>query len=140
MQLVKSLQILLCLIWILSIVSIEADEDELISVSLDEHVGCTFVGGCFQCEEQASSIECKKTGYIQQFKCAEQLYIGPNSNVTKTVYRHRHESCSPSEMEGWMELLRFDMLMFIGAVISLIYVRARKQHAAYNLVSIVNRS
>jgi hypothetical protein len=136
-------RVILLFLWITTlavVVTIQADEDELISVPLEEHVGCTFVGGCLQCEEQASNIECKKTGYIQQFKCAEQLYISPDSNMTKTVYRHRHESCSPSEMEGWMEILRFDMLMFLGAVVSLIYVRARKQHAAYSLVSLVNRS
>ena len=106
-----------------------SDEDELVSISLPS--ACKPTTGCVPCEDKAVK-ECHETGFTRQFSCEEEI-----EGLKQTIFRY--ESCVPP-LEGWVEMIRFDILMFVGAVLSLIYVRNRKQLARNNLVNLVNRS
>ena len=120
----------LLLLLLVTITNVVADEDELISVALQP--SCSPEGACAKCDDQALK-ECLETGFTQRFRCEE------NVNNASGQIMFRYESCIP-KVEGWIELVRFDIVVFVGAMLSLIYVRSRKMLAASDLVTLVNRS
>ena len=119
--------------WVFLAVHVRGDEDELISVQLEP--SCTLIGGCAECQGKEGISECAQTGFTQQYECGEKV----NATSGEETYFYRNVACVPP-MAGWMEIVRFDLIALVLAIISLLFVRSRKQMAAYNLVSLVNRS
>lgn len=126
----RGLRSLFVLVLVIMVSLVRADDEELVAVSLPS--SCTSDTGCVECLEEAIK-ECRETGFTIKYRCEESI----NKTHTHTVYRY--ESCVPA-IEEWVAMVRFDVLMFVGAVMSLMYVRRRKQQAKNQLVMIVNRS
>jgi len=119
--------------FLLAALVVRGDEDELISVQLEP--SCSLVNGCAECEDKDGIPECGQTGFTQQYECGEKV----NATSGEVTFFYRHVSCAPP-MARWKEMLWFDIVLLIIAIVSLLYIRFRKQMAAYNLVSLVNRS
>jgi len=129
--------LLLSVVLFLTATTIVAHEEDVL-VAMQLGSSCTPLEGCVKCDAFSSdqsdmyARECAQTGYVQRFDC------GNKTSEDKTQH-YKYEACSP-QISGSMEMLRFNLIMVIGAVFSLAYVRRRKQLAAYNLISLVNRT
>lgn len=97
-------------------------DEELVSILQPV---CKPMGPCVELEGN--------TGFKQRFECREEV----NTTSNEMISRVRFSPCEPPSL---LDVLGFNFMMFVGAVLAFLIVRHRKELARQNLVAIVNRA